>query len=116
MAKSMSASVVVRPRPKRIDAPARSPVAPIACSTGAGAETVLVPAAVDLTRERQLRLLAPDVQCAGSLRTVVLVTGERQQVHAERGDVQRHFSGSLRRVGVEEDASLLGDRSDRTKR
>jgi hypothetical protein len=30
MAKSMSAAVVVRPSPKRIDAPARSDVAPIA--------------------------------------------------------------------------------------
>ena len=31
IAKSMSASVVARPRPKRIEAPARSPVAPMAC-------------------------------------------------------------------------------------
>jgi hypothetical protein len=36
-AKSMSASVVVRPRPKRIDAPASGPTAPIAWSTCDGA-------------------------------------------------------------------------------
>src|SRR5689334_10162453 len=37
MAKSTSESVVERPKPKRIDAPARSPTAPMACSTWDGA-------------------------------------------------------------------------------
>src|SRR5688500_10261959 len=50
----------------------------------AGAEALLVAAAVDLAAERDLRLPAADEQRARTLRTVVLVPGERQEVDAHR--------------------------------
>src|SRR4051812_23747126 len=73
------------------------------------AKAVLVAAAVDLARERKLRLAAADVESAGALRAVVLVTGEGQQIHAKLRDVQWDLPGGLRRIGVQEHAALLRD-------
>ena len=39
-------------------------------------------AAVDLTFDRHLRSLAPQIQRSGPLRPITLVCGERQEIHA----------------------------------
>ncbi|KOT06413.1 hypothetical protein DM77_1168 [Burkholderia mallei] len=60
--------------------------------------------------------LEPDslsnVERADALRRVELVTGDRQQIDAERIDVGRDLADRLGRVRVKPDAVLAGDRAD----
>ena len=48
---------------------------------------------------------APDPQRADALRSVELVRRDRQQVHAERLDVDRDLAGGLHGVGVKQRAA-----------
>ena len=85
---------------------------------GAGAAVALLRAADDLRGERRA---ASHVQRADALRAVDLVRGDREQVDAERIDVEVERAGGLHGVGVDGDARVvrlddardLGDRLDR---
>ena len=99
------ASVAAAPRPRDVGH-----------VLGPGAPAVLVPAAVDQRIEPRARA---HVECADPLRGVELVAGDRQQVDAERLDVERQLAHRLRGVCVDEHAALvrhgrdLGDRLNR---
>ena len=78
----------------------------------ARAHAALLTAAVELRRQAHARVAGAHVQRADALRAVDLVRREREQIDAHRLDVDRDLAGALRRVGVEEDALLLGDLAD----
>ena len=75
---------------------------------GAGAPVALVLAA---GQDRLHPRAALDPQRAGALRAVELVRRQRQQIDAERADVDRDLADRLHRVGVHQRAALVRDRA-----
>ena len=57
--------------------------------------------AAELQRRDPDAPLAPDAECADTLRTVQLVGGQRQQVDVPPAGVDRHLARSLRCVDVQ---------------
>ena len=80
---------------------------------GAGAAVALLAPA---GHERHQPHAAADPQRADALGPAELVRRDRQQVDAERGDVDRNLAGGLHGVGVEQRAAGAGQRGQRGHR
>jgi hypothetical protein len=80
---------------------------------GSGAPAQFVAGAVD----HRLKFEAsPDIQRADAFRSVELVTGDRQHIHAEFVHLGRYFSDRLGCIGVKVDSMPPRDRTDFRKR
>ena len=69
-------------------------------------------AAVHLSGDIDVRILAANVKNANALGRVELVRGEGEQVDSIALDVDRNFADCLRSIDVEEHAALLGELAD----
>ena len=80
----------------------------------AGPQPVLLPRAVDERPEP--RAVPPDVERADPFRRVELMTGNRQQIDAERVHIDRHLADRLRRIGMDDRAIGLRELRNLGKR
>ncbi len=76
---------------------------------GARAAIALLAAA---GHEGQHAHAALDPQRARAFRTVELVRGDRQQIDAERADIDRQLAGGLHRIGMKQRAALVRHRGE----
>src|SRR5271166_6410904 len=74
-----------------------------------GAHATLVAAAVDLRDKLHARVLAANVECAHTLRTVKLVGRDRCKVDIVLNHIERNLANSLHRIRVEQHAALVTD-------
>src|SRR5712664_3263595 len=75
----------------------------------AGTEAALVMSAVEKLAQKGS---ATNVQSADALGRIQFMSGNREQIHVERVDVDGNFTRGLHSVGVEINVGFLGDAAD----